>query len=139
MIDIIRLLPGSVFNALSDRRDLVDRLVAKDEDRATPDALLGMIFRQNLDVYGVFLDRKLVGFALTSVCNYSKGRALIVHDVVTDVGVFEEHWERLFELLAQTARSASCTWVDFHGRNGWAKWAKSCGYEARQTVFTKEV
>ena len=139
MIDVIRLLPGSVFHALSDRRDLVDKLVEKDADRATPDALLGMIFRQNLDVYGIFLDRKLVGFALTSICHYSKGRALIVHDVVTDTGVYEEHWERLFELLAQMARNATCSWVDFHGRLGWTKWAKACGYEARQMVFTKEV
>jgi hypothetical protein len=139
MIDVLLITPGSIFPALCDRRDLLDKLVQKDADRATPDALIGMIFRQNLSVYGVFLEHKLVGFALASVCHYAKGRALVVHDVVTDTGVFEDHWERLFNLLGQTAKNTGCAWVDFHGRPGWNKWAKESGFEARQVVFTKPV
>lgn len=139
MIDLIKIAPGSVFYALSDRRDLVDRLIKKDADRATPDALIGMIFRGQLDVHGIFAHKMLVGFAVSGVAIYAKGRALVVHDVVTDSNVFQEHWERLFQLLEQTAKNADCKWVDFHGRLGWMDWAKKSGYKARQIVFTKEV
>lgn len=139
MIDLIQIAPGSVFHALSDRRDLVDKLIKKDADRATPDALIGMVFRNQLNVHGIFLDRQLVGFAVSGVGVYAKGRALVVHDTVTDPGIFQEHWERLFQLLEQTAKNMDCKWIDFHGRLGWMEWAKQSGYKARQIVFTKEV
>lgn len=139
MIDLIKIQPGSVFHALSDRRDLVDRLIKKDEARATPDALLGMIFRGGFDVHGIFLDQKLVGFSISGITQYAKGKALIVYDVVTDKGVFAQHAERLFELLDNVAKFSGCQWVDFHGRPGWINWAEAAGYKARQVVFTKEV
>lgn len=139
MIEVMQIAPGSVFAALSDRRDLVDKLIRKDADRAHADGLLGMIFRNQFDVYGIFSERALVGFAVTGVVVYPKGRALVVHDVVTDTGIYKEHWKQLFALLDDIAVRKQCDWIDFNGRPGWADWAKQSGYAARQIVFTKEV
>lgn len=139
MISVNKIAPGSIFYALSDRRDLVDKLVEQDTERATPDALLGMIFRQQLDVHGLFEDHKMVGFVISGVCVYAKGRALVVHDVVTDTGVYTEHHTRLFQLLEVVAKEQGCQWIDFHGRLGWLNWAKEAGFHPRRMVFTKEV
>jgi hypothetical protein len=141
MIIIRHLDPGNVFGLLAERADLLERLAKVSKDRATVDAIVATIYRGGVDVWGLFDDEaaRLVGLATSQIIPYAKGKVFKIHDVVTDSGIYQEHWPDLFAQLEDFARQIGADWIDFDGRLGWMKMAEAAGFKARRIIFTKEV
>ena len=129
----------SVVRTFGARLDLLERLAAETEGRASPDSIMQVALQGNVMVWVLYFDGAPVGFMTALFTPLEMGKAFRIVDAVADTGTMEAAGELVQSTLETYAKVSECRWIEFEGRRGWRGWARKAGYDERRVIYVKEV
>ena len=98
---------------------------------------LDAIIKDTMQLWGIWLDDRMVAAAVTQICHYPQCKAL--HGLLIGGGEMDKWMRDLDAALMAFARDAGCKKFFVFGRRGWEPKLKTLGYKQSYVALSKEV
>lgn len=131
------ILPGSVAGVIP---SLLPYLVKSQEwtrGRATVDDILRFVLNGQMNLWVGHVDNVIYGHVITEVKVYPQCKMLTVQYCAGEANHMQYVEDEMYDLLDSFAKDAGCSGIEFIGRAGWKKSARSHGYEVQSVTYQK--
>jgi len=138
-VEVEHVPPGRIFEALGCIQALVQESVEWTEGRMDADDIARLALAPQSQLWIVIdTDTGVIhGYLLTEVKRYPRKFMFQVHHCAMRPHTKALVEEQMHKTMEQFARDQGCWGVEFFGRPGWKKHAKTFGYETQTVVYEK--
>jgi len=133
----VKLIGSDLTDLIHDLRRYLKKSEAWTRGRASIDDIVRFLYMGQMHLWVVIDGSIVYGYVITEIKQYPQCKALVMQYCAGQPGAMAGIEDQMHDLLEQFARSAGCKIMEFMGRTGWKKVAKSKGYEARTMVYEK--
>ena len=107
--------------------------------RAHVDDILAFVYSGRMQLW-IFHDEPITqvsGFVITEIKDYPRKKVLVMQYCASLTHMVNDVGPMAFKILERYAKDGDCNGMEFFGRPGWMKTAKTLGFKTQTVVYDK--